>query len=295
MIANNESHIYDSRIAAIGTAITLFSGSLSGQQTNLGLQHSDTSYKDGALLNFSEFAHAEEPHIAYLCRADHSIYEQFYPGGLIAINRMTKENGSLVMGTFRDAAHNNSGIVGVPFEGVCQGYLDAFDNAKDVQEVKMGQVSTGRGTIKSNRTGLIECLIDDIGFISSNNKTDLSAAESFMNFSMLYRVRHVNHIKFPADNTFITTPAYTHANIAEILLDDGTEITFVNNSDAEMWGYGSATADGAPGADYLVIPPHSTRTILANLIGAVVGHYINGFVNNLTIPGIWKIDIHDAL
>lgn len=295
MIAHNGLGIYTAKIASLTTSIASFSGSLSGLDTNLGLQHSDTQYKVNALNNFSDFAHAEEPHIAYLCRADPTIYDQFYPDGLNGINHITKENGALVMGVFRDAAHNNSVIVGVAFEVVCQGYLDAFTSAIDVQEVKMGQVGTGRVTIKNNRTSLIECLIDDIGFISSNNKTDVDAAEAFMDFSMLYRVRHVNHIHFPADNSFITTTAYTQGNAGLILLDEGTEITCANNSDAEMWIYGSATIDGAPGAVYMLVPSHSSRTMLASEIGAVIGHYINGFVNNLTIDGIWKIDIHDAL
>ncbi len=295
MNAANLTGHYTVYIAALDLLITSFQNAISSKSTTLVQQVGDTEVLDGGIQDFADFVHAEEPHIRYMFASDHSAYLEFYPHGLTPFDRISRIEGREMMHNFWLAADTHSGVVGAPFVTTCLGFVTDWDNNRSGQTGKFASVNIIRTLIKNQRTAVVQQLIVDSGAVAINNSTDVAAAEGFFNFNLLYRVRTVNHIHMPADGGFISTPPYEIGTAGPIILDDGTEVTCYNVGDVEMWIYGSATPGGAPGALKMIVPPHSSRTLMAPLLGAVDNHNINGFVNHLTEPGKWRIDIHDAL
>jgi len=290
MFANNPGGIYTAEIANADAVILILQNAIAGRRTNLGQQVGKTGIVVTDIVDFEDFVHAEEGHLKYILAGTPGAFLEFFPHGLTEFNNITREKAPTLMAAFAAAAENNVGIVGAPFVTSCNGFVTDFGTDRGIQRGKMSNVKTDSNTIFDAVIGAAGQLVANHGIIAQNNRLNMAAGLAYFNYILLYRTRSTAHTYFEGN-----TPANTHTNGALIALDNADEITFHNLSSSNLLLYGALTADAAPGATFTKeIPGNSTRSCTPDEINAIANHYLNVQNLNLTDPGPWKIDIHDA-
>jgi hypothetical protein len=292
LAGHNPGGIYDAYLVILDAEILAFANAIGGKQTDVSLQLGKTSLTNVSVKAFGDKVHEQYPNIVYIFRETPEVVLEFFPHGKSEFDHIAMENAQVLMTFFNEAVARHSSSFDSTIVTWFANQATSHETTRANQQAAFGDVGEDIGTIISTKTSLIGALVAGHGIVAFNNRTSETDALLFWNYTLLYRLRTIAHLKVDG-----ATPMNSCSLGKQILLDKFDDIGLWNKGLVARVGvYASLTEDGVPSIDTVIkwAEPGAHVNVHAEDINATVNHYIKLFVDNLTDGTTWELDFHDA-
>lgn len=185
MIANNPAGIYNQLITDTSNAYTGYFGAITDEDSITAMKEGSTISMNNSLTSFQKDASQKEGIIKGTYAKDSSIYQEFYPHGIMEYTRAGLGNVGMLMERMVTASTAHLADLGQPFVDLFTNHRNTFNAVRTAQLNLIGTVA-GKKDVSVTTRDVIEIqLMKNVLFIGFNNIGNLEAVNTYFDQSII--------------------------------------------------------------------------------------------------------------
>ena len=194
LIANNDTHIYDTIIAFISPLIVAFDAELTTDDTTRNLRAGQTGIVEIVTDDFGNTMSTREDEIARKLGGINSVaFKEIYPHGQSEYTRPSRDNMEKFTKRINLAATKYAADLGAEITAELQNLKVNYNAARDPQTDTIADLSATKKAVTTNQIALSKGLTKVLHQIGTLYPGDAAACNSLFNFNLLYPVTHHPH------------------------------------------------------------------------------------------------------
>ena len=183
--ANNTAAQFTAMITATTTAYQNYFGAMTNEDTKFAIQQGLTITMKNIVDGFKKSVSQKEGIIRGNFGKESGEYQEFFPLGLTEYSNATLANIELLMKRMATSSATHSATLGMALVGDFEATLAAFQNARQAQLIKIGEVAESKTGTSTKRDGIENELMKNVHLIASMFIGDVERCMDFFDQSFV--------------------------------------------------------------------------------------------------------------